>query len=324
MQMSSLQTLIVVNPASSAGRTGRKQEAIVAEIGRRLKGTYSLCVTRGPFDATSATRSAIQRGSELVIAVGGDGTIQEVINGFFLNGRMINSSCQLGIVCSGTAQDVARSFAMPPRLEDQIADVCGEQFRAVDLGRVTYRENDGREGERFFINECQQGIAAVVVQRVLKHRKRMGGFWGFALAAVSTAARHREQIMTVQVEDREPIKDSFLGVVAANGAYAGGGMKFAPRARVDDGLLDVVLIHKQWIPARLWNFPKIYVGKHVDLSWVSYFQARRILVSSDERVPAEADGELLGSTPCTIEVLPRVLRLKSPSKPLPGSGHPSV
>jgi YegS/Rv2252/BmrU family lipid kinase len=237
---------------------------------------------------------------------------------------MINPSCQLGIVCSGTAQDVARSFGMPPRPEDQIADVCGDEFRAVDLGRVSYRDHDGREAERFFINECQQGIAAVVVQRVLKHRKRMGGFLGFALAAVSTAARHREQVMTVQVDDREPINDSFLGVVAANGAYAGGGMKFAPRARVDDGLLDVVLIHKQWIPARLWNFPKIYVGKHVDLSWVSYFQARRIHVASGERVPAEADGELLGSTPCAIEVLPQILRLKSSSKPLPASVHPSA
>jgi YegS/Rv2252/BmrU family lipid kinase len=322
--MDSPQTLIVVNPASSAGRTGRRQEAIVAGIGRRLNGAFSLCVTKGPLDATSATRSAIQRGSELIIAVGGDGTIQEVINGFFLNGKMVNPACQLGIVCSGTAQDVARSFAMPARLEDQIADACADEFHPVDLGRVTYRQEDGREGERFFINECQQGIAAVVVERVQHQHKKLGGFLGFALAAVATAARHREQMMTVQVDDREPIRDSLLGVVAANGAYAGGGMKFAPRARVDDGLLDVVLIHKQWIPARLWNFPKIYVGKHVDLSWVSYLQARRILVSSDERVRAEADGELLGSVPCAIEVLPRVLRLKSSSRLSPGSIHPSA
>jgi YegS/Rv2252/BmrU family lipid kinase len=315
---------IVVNPASSAGKTGKKQEAIVAEIGRRLKRPYSLCVTKGPLEATSATSAAIQRGSELIIAVGGDGTIQEVINGFFLNGKMINPSCQLGIVCSGTAQDVAKSFAMPARLEDQIADVCGDESCEVDLGRVAYRQNDGHESERFFINECQQGIAAVVVERVQHQHKKLGGFLGFALAAVATAARHREQMMTVQVDDREPIRDFFLGVVSANGAFAGGGMKFAPRARVDDGLLDVVLIHKQWIPARLWNFPKIYVGKHVDLSWVSYFQARRILVSSDERVPVEADGELLGVAPCAIEVLPRVLRLKSSSKRSSGAIYPAA
>jgi diacylglycerol kinase (ATP) len=312
-------TVIVVNPASSAGRTGRKQDAIVAEIGRGLKGTYSLCVTEGPSHATSATTEAIQRGSELIIAIGGDGTVHEVVNGFFLNGEMINPSCELGIVCSGTAQDVVRSFAMPAALEGQIAAVCGDESRVVDLGRVTYGRKDGGQGNRYFINECQQGIAAVVVDRVQHQHKRLGGFLGFALAAVVTAARHREQMMTVQVDDRAPIRDSFLGVVTANGAFAGGGMKFAPRARVDDGLLDVVLIHKQWVPARLWNFPKIYVGKHVDLSWVSYFQARRVLVTSDDRVPAEADGELLGSTPCAIEVLPRVLRLKSSSKGSPAS-----
>ena len=306
-------TVIVVNPASSAGRTGRKQVAIVAEITRRLEGDYSLCVTKGPSHATSATTEAIQRGAELIVAVGGDGTVHEVVNGFFLKGEMINPSCELGIVCSGTAQDVVRSFAMPAALERQIADACGDESRAVDLGRVTYGQKDGHQADRYFINECQQGIAAVVVERVQHQHKRLGGFLGFALAAVETAARHREQLMTVQVDDRDPIRDFFLGVVTANGAFAGGGMKFAPRARVDDGLLDVVLIHKQWIPARLWNFPKIYVGKHVDLSWVSYFQARRVLVTSEERVPAEADGELLGSTPCTIEVLPHILRLKSSS-----------
>lgn len=317
--MASPQTQIVVNPASSAGKTGRKHEGIVAEIGRRLKGEFSLCVTKGPLEATSAARSAIQRGSELIIAVGGDGTIQEVINGFFLNGKMINPDCQLGIICSGTAQDIRKSFALPKLLEEQIADVCGEEYRAVDLGKVTYRQKDGGEGERFFMNECQQGIAAVVVERVQQQHKRLGGFLGFALAAVTTAARHREQMMIVQVDDREPTRDSFLGVVAANGAYAGGGMNFAPRARVDDGLLDVVLIHKQWIPTRLWNFPRIYAGKHVNLSWVTYFQARRIVVTSDERVPIEADGELLGFLPCSIEVLPRILRLKYSSRSSRGS-----
>lgn len=305
------QTHLILNPTSSGGRTGRKQESIITEIGRRLKGDFSVCVTNEPLEATSSTRSAIQQGAALVIAIGGDGTIQEVVNGFFLDGTMINPSCQLGIVCSGTAQDVAKSFNIPEQLDHQIDDVCGTRARAIDIGKVTYRDPNGQEVERFFINECQQGIAAVVVQRVQKQHKRLGGFLGFGLAAVQTVASYREQRMTVTIDEREPVSDLFLGVVAANGGYAGGGMNFAPRAKVDDGLLDIVLIHKQWILARLVNFPKIYSGRHINLSWVSYFQAKRVSVTSEEKVPIEADGELLGFVPCRIEIVPRALQLKS-------------
>jgi YegS/Rv2252/BmrU family lipid kinase len=306
---------VVLNPRSCAGKTGRRRESIITEIGRRLKGDFSVCVTKEPLEATWSTRSAIQEGVELVIAIGGDGTIQEVVNGFFANGTTINPSCQLGIVCSGTAEDVAKSFALPELLIDQIEGVCGTDARAIDVGKVTYRDPSGQELERFFINECQQGIAAVVVQRVQKQRKRLGGFLGFGLAAVQTVATYREQRMTVTIDEREPVTDLFLGVVAANGGFAGGGMNFAPRARVDDGLLDVVMIHKQRIPARLVNFPKIYTGKHINLSWVSYVQGRRISVTSEEKVPVEADGELLGSVPCRIEVLPGALQLRSSLRP---------
>jgi YegS/Rv2252/BmrU family lipid kinase len=246
-----------------------------------------------------------------VIAVGGDGTIQEVLNGFFLGGKVINPACHLGIVCSGTAQDVATSFGMPELLDDQIRDVCGENARPIDVGRVVYQDAKGRPGERFFINECQQGIAPVVVARVQKQRKRLGGFLGFGIAAVRTMATYRDQKMTVQVDDREPITDRFLGVVSANGTHAGGGMKFAPRGIVDDGLLDVVLIHKRSVPARLFSFPKIYSGKHVELSWVTYIHGKRVGITSDERVAVEADGELLGFVPCTTEILPHAISLKS-------------
>jgi len=139
----------------------------------------------------------------------------------------------------------------------------------------------------------------------------MGGFLGFGLTALTTAARHREQAITVVVDDKPPITDSFLGVVISNGGFAGGGMNFAPKASVEDGLLDIVLIHKQRILSRLLNFPKIYSGRHINLPWISYLQGRNIRISSAEQVPVEADGEFLGYLPCTINILSRSLRLKS-------------
>ena len=304
---------VVLNPASSAGKTGRKQEGILTQIGRALKGEFSVCVTKGPLEATSSTREAIQKGAQLIVAVGGDGTVHEVVNGFFLGGSSINPKCELGILCSWTGADVGKSFKLPELIEDQIETICGASARLVDIGKVNYRDANGFEVERFFVNECQQGMAPIVVERAQKQHKRLGGFIGFGLAAVQTLLAYRDQKMTVRIDDEEPISARFLNVVAANGTHAGGGMNFAPRGKVDDGLLDFVLIHSRWIPARLVSFPKIYSGKHIDLSWVTYVQGKRLTIASAETVGVEADGELLGFLPCTIQILPRALRLKSPA-----------
>ncbi len=304
-------THIVINPFSSGGKTARRKSGIIEETSRRLGSTPTLHVTSKPLEATESTRSAIKQGADLVIAVGGDGTVHEVVNGFAEQGVLLNPSCQLGIIGSGTAQDVIRSFGLPTGMNEQIAIACGVESRAVDIGKVKVVDSQGIVREHLFLNECQQGIAAVVVQRFQSHHKWLGGFLGFGLTAVTTAARHREQVMSLEIDGKPVVSDAFLGVVVSNGGYAGGGMNFAPGAKVDDGLFDIVVIHKQSIPSRLLNFPRIYSGTHVNLSWISCFRGRNIKVTSNEKVPAEADGEFLGYLPCTIEVLPHSLLLKS-------------
>jgi YegS/Rv2252/BmrU family lipid kinase len=284
---------------------------MIQQISSRVGGNPSIFVTTAPLEATHSTRTAIEQGAELIVVIGGDGTVHEVVNGFSANGKFINPSCQLGIVGSGTAQDVIKSFDLPGNTGDQIAVACGQGRRAVDVGRVRCVDSEGKLREQLFLNECQPGIAAVVVRRFKAHHKWLGGFLGFGLTAVTTAARHREQVMRVEVDGTNVITDSLLGVVVANGAYAGGGMNFAPRARVDDGLFDIVLIHKQGIPSRLLNFPRIYLGSHINLPWISYFQGRYVSVTSDERVPVEADGEFLGYLPCSMKILQHSLLLKS-------------
>jgi YegS/Rv2252/BmrU family lipid kinase len=277
---------------------------------RRLKGDVTVFTTEKPLDATHSTRTAIMEGAELIVVVGGDGTIHEVVNGFVSESKFINPFCQLGIVSSGTGQDSAKGFGLPKGTAKEIDAVCGSAKHSVDVGRATFVDAEGKERDELFFNECQQGIAAVVVQRFQAHHKWMGGFLGFGMTAIATAARHREQLMTVEIDGKQVVTDQFLGVVVANGAYAGGGMHFAPKSKVDDGLLDVVLIHEQSIPSRLINFPRIYIGNHVNLSWISYFQGRSVKVTSSEVVPVEADGEFLGHVPCTIEILPSALFLK--------------
>ena len=308
--MNSPRTHVVVNPSSSGGKTARRHERIVQELRKRLQGEVTVFATAKPLDATQSTRAAIMQGAELIVVVGGDGTIHESVNGFADGGELINPSCQLGIISSGTAQDSARGFALPKGTLKQIEAVCGSCYRRVDIGRVAFIDNQGKASEQLFFNECQQGIAAVVVQRFQAHHKWMGGFLGFGITAVATAARHREQLMTVEIDGKHVATGHLLGVVVANGAYAGGGMHFAPKSKVDDGLFDVVLIHKQSIPSRLINFPRIYIGTHINLSWISYFQGRSVKVTSSEIVPIESDGEFLCHLPCSIDILPSALSLK--------------
>jgi diacylglycerol kinase (ATP) len=304
-------THLIINPSSSGGKTRRRLEGIRRQLATKLGGEPALCITTRPGEATDLARRAIADGSELILVAGGDGTVHEVVNGFSIDGRSFGAPCSLGIIGSGTAQDAVRSFGLPSQTVQQIEVATGPHSRNVDIGVARFSDGAGGFSQQFFLNECQQGIAAVVVQRFQDQHKWLGGFLGFGLTAVSTAARHREQVMTVEVDGKQVASAPLLGVVVANGGFAGGGMNFAPRARVDDGLFDIVLIHKQNIPSRLVNFPRIYFGTHVRLDWISYYQGSSVRISSEERVPVESDGEFLGYLPCEIAIRPGALRLKS-------------
>ncbi len=302
----------IINPAASAGRTGRSQGLLLKLIEDAFPGGFTLEATSHQGDATHITRKAIREGVDLIVAVGGDGTMNEVINGFFENGRISNQKAHLGLVCSGTAEDVARNLGLPAGLKDQIGLLANPATKHADLGRVRFKTKEGGEEERWFVNDCHPGIAAKVVERVTPGLKKLGGFLAFGLASTYTAMRYKGHQMTVTLDHAEVVEGRFLGVVVANGRYAGGGMDFAPKALIDDGFLDIVLIKDQSVPSRLLNFPKIYSGSHINLSWIDYRRARHVRVESKERVALEADGELLGFVPCEAEVAHHALRVCVP------------
>jgi diacylglycerol kinase (ATP) len=312
--MTPLQRHIILNPASGAGRTGKRQAEILALCDRHFGREYTLCITREPGEATDSARAAVIQGAQLVVAVGGDGTIQEVVNGFFSDGRPLNPDCTLGIIDAGTGHGFAQSLRLPGEIERQMELVAGQAYRRVDVGRASYADGDGRHKERYFVNECQAGIGGEVVKKVGTKNKRFGGTLAFGASTLAAALRYPNQVMTVQVDEQPPRTRKLIGVLMANGGFMAGGMKLAPGARLSDGLLDILLIHEQSLAERFRNFPRIYSGTHIDLPKFGLVQGRSIVLSSPESVPLEADGELWGSLPCRVEVLPAVLRVKSPPK----------
>lgn len=303
---------IILNPASGAGRTGKRKAEILAICDRYLGREHTLCVTRKPGEATASARAAASQGAELIVAVGGDGTIQEVVNGLFADGRPLGPDCALGIIDMGTGHGFAQSLRLPDGVESQVELIAGQGYRMVDVGQASFADDGGRPKERYFVNECQAGIGGDVVKRVGTMSKRFGGTLAFGASTLAAAVRYPNQVVTVQVDDEAPRTQKLIGVVMANGRFMAGGMKLTPAAFLSDGLLDILLIHEQSLMERLKNFPRIYSGTHIDLPKFGLVRGRSILLSSPESVPVEADGELWGSLPCRVKVLPAALRVRAP------------
>ena len=315
--MGDRKTIVIINPASSAGRTGRRQREILAAIERHIGRGFSLFVTKRPKDATFAAREASLRGIELVIAVGGDGTIQEVVNGLMKAARASDRRPQLGIINAGTGHGFAQSLGLPAGLDAQCAGIAGGNIRRVDVGRAAFSDGAGRRVERYFINECQAGIGGMVVEKVQSGHKKLGGFLGFGLATLTTALSYPNRSIRFSLDGGPEQSGTFIGIVAANGSAMAGGMRLAPRATVEDGELDFLFMHGQTLAERLRNFPKIYAGTHLDSPKFGYLRGRSISLASEDRVSFEADGEPFGHLPCRIEVVPAALEVRT-AEPVTG------
>lgn len=309
--MKTIRTHVILNPASSAGRTRRRQAEILAAIERHLGREFSLFVTKRPNDATSSARKASLLGAALIIAVGGDGTIQEVVNGLMRAGNPVERRPQLGIINAGTGHGFAQSLGLPAGLEDQCAAIAFGTVRRVDIGRATFKDRSGRRIERYFVNECQAGIGGRVVEKVQAGRKKLGGFLAFGLTTLTAALLCPNRSIRFSVDDGPEEEGQFVGIVAANGSVMAGGMRLAPQATVEDGRLDILFMHGQTRFERLRNFPKIYSGTHLGSPKFSCLRGRSISLGSEESVSFEADGEMFGRLPCRIDVLPSALEMRT-------------
>jgi diacylglycerol kinase family enzyme len=199
---------------------------------------------------------------------------------------------------------------LPRSIDEQLRVISEGNSRAIDVGKITFRRTDGELAECYFVNECQIGIGAAVVKHVQLKQKRYGGLIGYGLGSLSVLLHHPNQQMTLVIDDNQEITQAFTGISIGNGAKTAGGMQLTPQATLDDAILDVLVMREQSVLQRLQNFPKIYSGRHLHSAKFGYYKARRIEVSSVEQVHVAADGEIVGTVPCTIELLPAALRVR--------------
>jgi YegS/Rv2252/BmrU family lipid kinase len=238
--------------------------------------------------------------------VGGDGTLNEVVNG--VAGRDVD----LATIPLGTGMDFGRTYAIPTKFDDAVRTVLAGETRTIDAGRVAYRTWEGTDAQRWFANVGSVGMSGAVAQRANGMSKALGGkvTFFYALTRVFLEWENTEVRVTFDGGERQ---GRMHDVVVANGVWHGGGMMLAPGAAPDDGLFDVVLIGDVSRVDFLTTAPKIYKGKHVAHPKVEVVRTTRLTVDADEHLPIEVEGEQVGTTPATFEVVPGALRIRVPS-----------
>ena len=301
--MSSLYAHVIVNPAAGAGRTGRTWP--------RIKGLFhkhgirfDYAITEGKGHATQLTRWALGRGFETIIAVGGDGTINEIVNGMYNgNGRALAT---LGIVSTGTGADYIRTAGVPRHYSEACLRFLEPQIKTVDLGVIERGEGAGRN-IRLFANFAGMGFDAEIVRRTTQQFKRFGALSSYLLGTISTLVTYRNKDISLKIDGKES-SQRVCTVVMSNGRYGGGGMNTAPDADLDDGLLDVLVVGDLGKADFIRSLPRIYSGTHLSHPKVTLQKAREIEVRSLEgSIPLQADGDLLGEVPARFRVLPGAL-----------------
>jgi diacylglycerol kinase (ATP) len=303
----SAKAVFLVNPASAAGSTGRRWPEIAhraAAVG--LSGDALFSERQGHL--TELARQAAEGGSRLLVVVGGDGSVNEAVNGI----ADLADPPELAVIPRGTGWDFVRTFRIPRRVEDAATIALSGAVRTIDVGRATYRAWDGSQAEAVFANVASAGMSGAIAQRANATTKALGGKASYLWALFAVFARWSASEMHVTVDDEER-RGRMFDVVVGNGKFFGGGMKICPDASPDDGLLDVLTIGDVTKLDLVSTMPRIYRGTHLPHPKAELLRGRIVAIESEPAVPIELDGEQPGTTPARLEALPSRIRLRVPA-----------
>ncbi len=275
---------------------------------RALNFPFEAVFTERRGHATLLARAALDAGFDLIVAVGGDGTVNEVLNGLVVDGKAIQPAAALGIITSGTGGDFARTAGLPRDMlaaAEHLARATGT--RPFDVGEIVHGLY-GQEQHRYFANVAGMGFDAEVIERLESGGKRGSGTIPYLMALVRTVTSFRNKDVKMEIDGRV-VQSRFNSVIVCNGQYFGGGMQVGPHAALDDGLFDIVTLGDFSVLEILIHTPKIYNGSHLSVAKVGECRAQSVAVESRQRMLIEADGELIGSGPARFRILPAALNL---------------
>ncbi len=306
-----MKTVVVANPKAGGGKVGRSWARLEQRIASAL-GPLETRMTSRAGHATELTRAALADGCERVVVVGGDGTLNEAVNGFFsADGQPLCPAAALALVPAGTGGDFARSIGVCDiPLEQALAE---STVRSVDLGLAEVTAPDGTRTARYFINISSFGGSGLIVEKVNSTTKRFGAKASFLWGTVKGLVAYENQPVRLTM-DGKAVEGVVNTVAVANARFFGGSMKVAPDALVDDGMFDVVVIGDVGLPTFVAMSRKLYRGEHLGHPRISVYRAREVVAEplGSERVLIDLDGEQPGRLPVRYRIVPAALKVLAP------------
>ncbi len=298
----------IVNPTSANGSTAREWLQIRSKARDRL-GSFNTHLTTGPGDATHLTRQTLLSGAEVVVCVGGDGTLNEVVNGFIDGNGPVQPEALLGFIPRGTGCDLIRSISIPRDLDKAFDNILSCQNRPISIGKLTYRDHDGGSSYRYFHNVVSFGLGGEVDERVNNTTKVFGGFFSFIWATIISILLFNRKRIRLSVDNHFDQEVTSWNVVVANGQYHGGGMWVAPGASLDNDIFQITVVGDLGLAEVFWNLPRLYNGKIYEHKKMMKLTGRRVSASSFQQVLIDMDGEQPGRLPVVVEMAPSTLRI---------------
>jgi YegS/Rv2252/BmrU family lipid kinase len=310
---------LIVNPRSANGATGRHFDDIASAVREQL-GDHDHAFTERMLHATTLARDALRAGAELIIATGGDGTINEVVNGFFeeaqpgVEPKLVRPGAALAVLPRGTGGDFRRTMGLDGDLRKSARHLRGER-RPLDVGRVEFLDHDGKPAARYFVNVAGCGVDADIVDIANNSSKMLGGKLSFMIASLRGLAGWSDVSVRATLDDRPPEDLMITSFSVANGKYFGGGMMVAPDARLDDGLFHVTIWSNFGFKTFVLKSGVLYDGSHVKLPGTRIDSAKKIRLEPGPKEGKigliELDGEPVGKLPATYTILPGAISLVS-------------
>jgi YegS/Rv2252/BmrU family lipid kinase len=311
--------VVIINPESAGGSTRDTWPKIASDLSSNF-GAFKPVFTERPQQGIELAAEAARKGTKLIIACGGDGTISEVANGILLSGK----NAELGILPSGTGGDLRKTLGISSRSREASRTLREGRTRLIDVGRVTFVSAKDDHDSRYFLGVASFGMSADVIEAVKKGGNEwlptkapqwLSGRVAFGMSMLKTALQSPATRVVVQLDKGHEKQLTVANLCVANARYFGGGMKIAPDAKLTDGKFDVITIGDLGTLKILTNSPRLYLGAHLSMPEVNHVLAGKIVArpaEKDAEIALEIDGELPGRLPATFQILPQALRVRCP------------
>lgn len=301
---------VILNPRAASGRAQDLWKSLQATVDETL-GAADVRLTEAPNHATALTKEALQAGADLVVALGGDGTFNEVVNGYLSGEFPLNPDASIAFCPAGTCSDFGRSAGIPRSPQDAVRAIAKTPVRKFDACAIRVTAHNGTTNTRYFANVTSFGIGGeVCVSAKRSVLTAVNGRAAFLWATAKTLLRYRARDIRLTFDDEEPGHSMrVMQVALGNGAYHGGGMNVCPLASLESGSMDVTVIRETGFLDFLRSVRLLYSGNIHSHANCSHFRAKSVSATSSDHVLVEADGETVGRLPCTAWVLPGVLSI---------------